>query len=131
VTDKRGAQDEVETTVIVVPNENNADCGDSNVSTDAPVATITAPDSAQTREPGDEITFIGKGEGGTPFTDANAEPYDYSWDTDGNTPATSNAKTVPVKFNKEGIFTVTFYVTDKQSVKSADATIVVTVTESK
>jgi len=130
VTDKRGAQDEVETIVIVLPNENDADCGDSDVNTDAPEATITAPTSAQTIKPGGQINFIGKGEGGTPYTDANTEPYNYSWDTDGNTPGTSNAKTVLVTFDKEGKFTVTFYVTDKKSVKSADATITVTVTES-
>jgi len=128
VTDKRGTQDEVETIVIVVPNENDTDCDDDDVNTDAPEATITSPSIAQNIETGEQINFIGKGEGGTPFTDANTEPYNYSWDTDGNTPATSNAKTVLVTFAKEGRFTVTFYVTDKKSVKSAAATIAITVT---
>ena len=76
VTNKRGAQDEVETTVIVLPNE-NADCEDEDSDTingSTVKATITEPIGSQTVTKGDKITFTGKGEGGAPYTDAGSEP---------------------------------------------------------
>ena len=161
VTDKRGAQDEVETTVIVLPNEDNADCDDdtttsTTTTTTSPTSTtttsptsptttttipeideddytaiqasITEPTSSQTVMQGERITFSGQGEGGTPYTDAGNEPYNYSWNTAGNVADTPEYKSVTVTFDTLGDFTITFEVRDSRSVVATDK-IAVTVTD--
>jgi hypothetical protein len=153
VTDKRGAQDEVETTVIVLPNEDNADCDDTTTSTTT-TTTTTSPTSTTTTstttttipeerlqtlqasitEPttdpiiilGESITFIGKAKGGKPWIDS--DPYNYYWYKDDDLIDTSKSTTV--YFDTEGEYTITFEARDIQSVVATD-TIAVTVTESK
>jgi len=122
VTDKRGAQDEVETTVIVLPND-NADCesNDSNSTSSIFTATITQPtDSQKEVEKGDTINFVGEGKGGR-------EPYDYSWYKGGA--LFSTEKSEPIKFNAAGDYTIKFAVKDSRGV-TRDDKIVVTVKES-
>jgi hypothetical protein len=122
VTDKRGAQDEVETTVIVLPDE-NADCesDSSDGGTSSLKATITEPTGSTTGvEQGGTITFVGEGEGGN-------DPYEYYWYKDNNLFDTEKSTTFT--FDTAGNFTIKFEVRDNQSVVDTD-TIAVTVTES-
>ena len=122
VTDKRGAQDEVETTVIVLPND-NADCesDSSNSGSSSFNATITEPSGSTTGvEQGGTITFVGEGENGS-------EPYEYYWYKDNNLFDTEKSTTFT--FDTVGNFTIKFEVRDSQSVVATD-TIAVTVTES-
>jgi len=125
VTDKRGAQDTVETTVIVTPNENNSDCDESDdtddVSTTTLQATITEPTVSQNVETGETITFVGEGEGGD-------TPYEYYWYENNDLFATE--KSTSRDFDTAGNFTIKFEVRDSQSVTDTDS-ITVTVTETE
>ncbi|CAM2006664.1 PKD domain-containing protein [Acanthopleuribacter pedis] len=79
--------------------------------TDAPESAIDTPASTQTILVGESVNFTGTG------TDAdNNTPFTYVWDFDGGATNSSDEDPGDVTFNTAGIYTVTFTVTDANSV---------------
>src|SRR5206468_2602287 len=88
----------------------------------APVATITAPASDVTINPGQSVSFAGSG------VDPDGSVTAYSWAFPGGSPASSTAASAgAVTYSTPGSFVASFTVTDDGGRASAAATRTITV----
>jgi PKD repeat protein len=89
-----------------------------------PVATIAAPASDVTRNPGGSVSFAGTG------SDADGTISGYSWSFPGGSPGSSSAASPgAVTYATPGSYVATFTVTDNQGAVSAPATRTITVSD--
>jgi IPT/TIG domain/PKD domain/FG-GAP-like repeat/FG-GAP repeat len=95
----------------------------TGVTNHAPAASISAPATAQTIAKGTTLTFTGS------FSDADADVASWRWTFPDNWSTASNVLTTTHRFDRSGVFPVTFTATDAHGATGA-AQLLVTVTQS-